>query len=71
MPNNVDWITKRVQEAQEAHAGVTEAVAIRMTKLLMCELGEKQLRSGELAEIAKALITDMSTSGYSKDQDKS
>lgn len=62
MCSEEDWIDKRLSEARRVRkAAVTDAVAIRMTRLLKGKLGEAPLTAKELAETAKALIADMAT----------
>ncbi len=62
MPDEDDWIDKRLGEAQGAQQPtVTNAVAVRMTRLLKRRLGEAPLTAKEVADTAKALIGDMAT----------
>ena len=62
MCSEEDWGDKRFSEARRVRkAAVTDAVAIRMTRLLRGKLGETPLTAKELAETAKALIADMAT----------
>ena len=59
MSNEVHWITARVAEARKRHASVTDAVSVRIEKLLKGQLSQRQLPAGELSSIAGALIADM------------
>ena len=59
MSNDIDWIAARITEALKVHAPVTEAVSARLEKLLNGQLSERQLRTTELTEVARALIADM------------
>ena len=55
-----DWMDKRVSEARGARkAAVTDAVAIRITRLLNGKLGEVPLTPKKLADTAKELLGDM------------
>jgi len=68
------WFDKRLSEARRVQkAAVTDAVAIRMTRLLKGKLGEAPLTAKELAETANALIAGMATpdvpEGQSSDED--
>ena len=57
-----DWIDKRIGEARTSQQPtVTDAVAIRMTKLLEGKLSNAPLARKEMSETAKALIADMAT----------
>ncbi len=57
-----DWIDKRLSEARAApQASVSDAVAIRITRLLKGKLGEAPLTAKEVADTAKTLIGDMAT----------
>jgi hypothetical protein len=59
MAKDVDWIKKRVTEAQKRNESVTEAVSDRIEKLLSGDLSERLLSPARLATMAKALIEDM------------
>lgn len=59
MKTDIDWIKARIIEAQKGHESVTEAVTIRVEKLLSGELSERSLSSTKLTNIAKDLIEDM------------
>ena len=55
-----DWIDKRLSEARVVpKAAVTDAVAIRITRLLKEKLGEAPLTAKELADTSKALLDEM------------
>ena len=57
-----NWIEMRIGEARRAQAPtVTDAVAIRMTRLLKGKLGEVPLTARELADTSRTLIADMAT----------
>ena len=62
MLKDADWIAPRVNTAREADSCITEAVGKRMVELIAGPLSERQLRPGELTDVAKALIRDMSVS---------
>jgi hypothetical protein len=51
----LDWITKRIQEAQET-APVDDAAASLLQRQLAGTMCERALRGTELAELAKDLI---------------
>jgi hypothetical protein len=51
----LDWITKRVREAQQA-APVEAAVASRLEKELNETMRERALKNAELADLARQLI---------------
>ena len=59
MPSDVQWIAARIAEARKDHDSVTDAVSIRMEKLLGGELSEQQLSTTKLSSIAKLLVADM------------
>jgi len=59
MPSDVQWIAARIAEARKDHDSVTDAVSIRMEKLLGGELSEQQLSTTKLSSIAKLLVVDM------------
>ena len=60
--NAEHWIDKRIGEARTyQQPTITEAVAIRMTKLLEGKLSKAPLAKKEMSETAKALIADMAT----------
>jgi hypothetical protein len=59
MPSDVQWIAVRIAEARKNHDSVTNAVYIRMEKLLGGELSEQPLSTAKLSNIAKLLISDM------------
>ena len=59
MKTDGDWIKTRIIEAQKGHESVTEAVTLRVAKLLDSELSERSLSQTKLANIAKQLIEDM------------
>lgn len=51
----LDWIAKRIQEAQQA-TPVRETVASLLQEQLTGKMRERALRGTELAELAKKLI---------------
>ncbi len=59
MSNGEDWIDRRVDDAKKVHTVVTDAVTIRIKQLLCGHLGDRQLRSTELASLAKTLLSYM------------
>ncbi len=59
MSSDVHWITALIIEAQKRNPPVTNAVSARLSGLLKGQLSERQLPSGELASLARALIADM------------
>ena len=62
MSNNDNWIDERLAEAKQIHPLVTDATVTQMKSLLKGPISERPLRPNELADIARALITDMATS---------
>jgi len=59
MPSDVQWIVARIVEARKDHDSVTDAVSVRMEKLLGGELSEQPLSTTKLSNIAKLLVADM------------
>jgi len=59
MPSDVQWIAARIAEARRNHDSVTDAVSVRMEKLLGGELSEQPLSRTKLSSIAKLLVVDM------------
>lgn len=59
MPSDVQWIAARIAEARKNHDSVTDAVSVRMEKLLGGELSEQPLSTTKLSSIAKLLVADM------------
>jgi len=59
MSSDVQWITGMITEARSCNPAVPGAVWIRLEELLKGKLGERQLLSGELTNIAGTLIADM------------
>ena len=59
MSNDVQWIAARIAEARKNHDSVTDAVSVRMEKLLGGELSEQPLSTTKLSSIAKSLVADM------------
>ena len=66
MPGNKSWADECLKKARETHPGVNEAVLTRISELLIGKQCERTLRGTELAEAAKALITDMTDSSTPK-----
>jgi len=60
-----DWISKCVNDALVAAPGVAQAAVTTVEKGLRGQLGDRQLRPGELAEMAKQLLADLTKSGAS------
>lgn len=69
MTNEEDWIAIRIAEAFQENALVTEAVSIKMYKLIKGELSERKLSPKDLSIIAKGLINDMAPHSSNMDQD--
>jgi hypothetical protein len=67
MPIDLHWITARISDAKKRHESVTEAVTVRMEKLLSGELSERSLSSAKLTSIAKELIADMTPTSLKKE----
>jgi len=59
MPSDIQWIAARIAEARKKHDSVTDAVSVRMEKLLSSELSEQPLSTTELKKIAELLLADM------------
>jgi hypothetical protein len=59
MQSNVQWIAARIVEARKNHDSVTDAVSVRIEKLLGGELSEQPLSTTKLSVIAKLLVADM------------
>ena len=59
MPSDAQWIAVRIAEALKNDDSVTNAVAVRMEKLLGGELSEQSLSTTKLSNIAKLLLDDM------------
>jgi len=59
MPSDIQWIAARIAEARKNHDSVTDAVSVRMEKLLGGELSEQPLSTTNLTSIAKLLLADM------------
>lgn len=53
------WVTTLMAEAQNRNPDVNTAVWDRLEELLIGELSDRQLSSGELKNIASELIADM------------
>jgi len=53
------WITTRITEIKRRNPLVSEAVSVRMGKLINGQLSERPLSPLELAKVADALIEDM------------
>lgn len=59
MPDDVQWIAARIAKCRKNHDSVTDAVSVRMQKLLSGELSEQPLSTTKLTSIAKLLVADM------------
>jgi hypothetical protein len=59
MVDDKEWILPRVTEARRLHPLVTEAVAGRITELLIGPLNDKLLSAAELARVTSDLLAAM------------
>jgi hypothetical protein len=59
MVKDVDWVTKRVNEAHKAHPSVADSAATRILELIKRKIMDRQLSAAELREIAKMLLADI------------
>jgi hypothetical protein len=59
MPEDVQWIAARIVKCREGNDLVTDAVSVRMQKLLSDDLSEQPLSPAKLTSIAKLLVADM------------
>jgi len=62
MPEDVSWADEAIKKAHKSHAAVNESVTVRLKEILVGRQSERVLRGSELANAAKALITDMAIS---------
>jgi len=59
MSEDLEWIAARIAECRKNHDSVTDAVFVRMQKLLSGELSEQPLSATRLTSISKLLVADM------------
>jgi hypothetical protein len=59
MLNDSRWLKACIAKARKNHDSVTDAVSVRMEKLLGGELSEQPLSTTKLSNIAKSLVADM------------
>ncbi len=60
MPKDESWVGKLLSEVVHSHPLMTEAAVTRIRGLLQGTLSEHPLSPKALAEVARALINDMS-----------
>lgn len=60
MSTDLDWITSMIAEARKTGIAVPDPLWTQLAGLVKGTLSERQLSSGELTTIARALIATMS-----------